>query len=52
MKINELKLKVNGRITLMEDITEYYFLSNRYCWIQWPKLIADHLLPYLHHPQM
>jgi hypothetical protein len=30
MKINEVKLKVNGRITLMGDITEYYLLSNRY----------------------
>jgi hypothetical protein len=30
MKINEVKLRVNGWITLMGDITEYYFLFNRY----------------------
>jgi hypothetical protein len=30
MKINEVKLRVNGRITLMGDITEYYFLPYRY----------------------
>jgi hypothetical protein len=29
MKINEVKFRVNGRITLMGDITEYYFPSNR-----------------------